>query len=179
MTKAERRRLRREGALAGFIAALALTAVQGIVRLNIGASLLGELAPDRFLPFVPVSVFINILNIFGGSNTAKTVAFFATFLGQFVVGAAIGVIYASIVGAQVAKAPDNRLPLGLSTRAIGFVVVAVAVIWVVLLLVFNPVLVAGYSGERPEVAAMTTSEALLAGFVAYGVVLVIAAGAPS
>lgn len=174
MIKAERWRLRRAGALAGFIAALALTAVQGISRLNLGASLPGELAPDRFLPFVPVAIFIDILNVFGGSNTAKTVAYFAAFLGQFVVGAVIGVIYASITGAQAEKRPDNRLRFGLNARAVGFVFIAMAVIWAVLYLVFNPVLVAGYSGERPEVAAMTAAEALLASFLAYGVVLVIA-----
>jgi DMSO/TMAO reductase YedYZ molybdopterin-dependent catalytic subunit len=102
------------------------------------------------------------------------VAFFGAFVGQLVAGALVGWLYMAIVERERTHHPTRRRPLGLSRAGTLFVVLAVALLWLACYLVFGPVLGAGYTGLRPEVAAMMASEALLAAFVAYGVTLVVA-----
>lgn len=156
------------------IGALGMTIVQALSRLSLGASLPAELGGDRFLPHIHVNIFLFVLGIFGGPNTAKTVTFFAALAGQLVVGALIGFIYATIVERERSHNPMRPWPLGLSRNGTVFVVLAIAVIWLVSYIVFGPVLAAGYTGQRPEVAAITAAEALLAGYVVYGLLLIVA-----
>jgi len=147
------------GALAGLVAALLMTLVMAVERDWLGVSPPPEAIPDRFAPDLGISFFFALLGFFGGYNHLKQVGVGSLLMGQLVLGAALGVLYAALVSRHRQPRPFSRL---------GAIVVAtiVGLLWLATLGTLAPVLESNYAGRPPEPATTITVLALL---VAYGV----------
>lgn len=170
---ADLRTARRNGLLAGLIGAIVMSGVLAWSRLALGTGLPIELGSDRFLPHLPVKLFLLILTILQGPTAAKAVAFFGSFLGQLVFGALIGLVYATIIHREQDEASIRPHPLGISRNALFFLLVVIAVIWLLSLVIFGPRLGESYTGLRPEAATTMTAAFLLIAYVAYALSLIV------
>jgi DMSO/TMAO reductase YedYZ molybdopterin-dependent catalytic subunit len=166
------------GLLAGLVAALFMIVVMALLRFILGIPLPSEMGGDRFLPYIGVFSFLSLLGEFGGPSGAKTLALLATFEGQVVVGGIIGVLYAVIVGRG--RDPERTIRrFDISRRGGLFVVVAIALVWLVTLGLFSglgwpwSVLSANNLGVPPGWASVMTVLGLLISYASYGLILVV------
>lgn len=168
------------GLLSGLVAALAMTVVMLVLRLLAGIPLVAELGGDRFLPFVGVSDFLDLLGRFGGPIGAKRFALISSFEGILLTGVLVGALYALV--AERGRLANSRR-FNVTRRGGLFAVVVVAAIWVVSLALFSGVgwpwnvLSASFLGLPPVWASITTALGLLISYASYGVVLVATYGA--
>jgi len=88
---------------------------------------------------------------------SKEIAYFSSFLGQVAVGIAAGVLYAIVTRRR--QRPALLLAAG------------VALVWLLLLAVFFPVLDSNYLGVPSRFAGLATALGLLAGLAIFGLVL--------
>lgn len=164
------------GLLAGLVAALAMTVVMLTLRLVAGIPLVAELGGDRFLPFVSVSNFLDLLFRFGGPAASKRFFLLASLEGQLLAGTLIGAAYALVV--ERGRSRQSRR-FDITRRGPLFVAVVVAAVWLVSMALFSGVpgswwnvLSANFKGMPPVWATVVTALGLLVSYGAYGVVLV-------
>jgi hypothetical protein len=166
------------GLLAGLVAALFMTVVLALLRLTLGIPLPAEMGGDRFLPYVSVYSFLSLLGEFGGPAGSKMLALLATFEGQVIVGSLIGLSYA-LIAERGRDSEEMSRRSDISRRGGLFVVVAVALIWLVSLGLFSglgwpwSVLSANNLGLPPGWASVSTALGLLISYAGYGLVLVL------
>jgi DMSO/TMAO reductase YedYZ molybdopterin-dependent catalytic subunit len=133
------------GAVLGASAALAATLLLLGLRLLAGLPLPVETASDRFLPLVPVDLFLRLLGWFGGPIAAKELAYASSLVLQVLLGAA--------AGALLARVRRRRAGAALA--------VALALLWIGLLAVLWPALPASYTGRDAATALVLDAGALL------------------
>ncbi len=146
--------------VAGLLGSLVAILIMGLLRLTVGAPSLPELLAERILLTLDASTFVSLLVHFAPNS--KTEPLGLTLLGQFVLGILLGpVLYLA------AGRPDGRAGRWPGRRAwvvaAGFVVVMEAVA----IGLFWPVLDAGLVGDPPGRARVITSLCMLATFVGF------------
>ncbi len=161
------------GLLAGLGGGFVMTVVMTLLRLLAGVPLPGELGADRFLPMLPVFTFLNTIGRFGGNVHAKELAFWSGFAGQVALGAALGVVYAAIVERERGRAPARRWAFGVNRRGATFAAAVVAVIWIVTLALFWPVLAVNFKGVAAGWNAVVAVVGLLVSYASFGLALVL------
>ena len=70
------------GLVSGFAAGAVMVLVTVLLRIGAGIPLPTELVSDRFLPFVPVGRFLDMLDRLGGAIQAKQIGYFSAFAAQ-------------------------------------------------------------------------------------------------
>ncbi len=148
------------GALAGAVASLLTVTLATALRLVFGLPLPIETFSDRFLPFLPVSVFLQLLHLTGGALVSKHVAFFSSFLVLVTIGAVLGALYAALARSRFAS---RRRPIVLAAVLAG---------WLVELLVLLPAFDSNYRGLRAGPATREVAFALLVFFVLFAGTLI-------
>src|SRR5918994_6633983 len=118
------------GLLAGVVATLVMILLMAGARTWLGISPPPEALPDRFAPTIPISTFFSLFDRFGGYNGVKRFGIASGLAGLFTVGAGFGVLYALIVESRHAR-ESGRWQEGVSRLAIGFIIGAALVLWVV------------------------------------------------
>ena len=139
------------GALAGLVAALVVTVVMLALRLLVGLPLPVELVSDRFLPLVPVDLFLELLGTMGGPIMAKKIAFYSGFANQLALGVLLGALYAAL---STRDRPARRVPR---------IVWVVLGVWLVTLAALWPALDSSYVGLPPGRALVVSA----LGFLLY------------
>jgi hypothetical protein len=93
-------------------------------------------------PTLSIQEFFHLLERFGGYNELKQVGVVSVLLGQMAVGTLGGILYGLIVEPQRANTPDRGQQTGRATNSwlFVFVVLSVAVLWLITLVVLWPVL---------------------------------------
>ncbi|MBA3347432.1 MAG: hypothetical protein H0T13_02615 [Actinobacteria bacterium] len=140
--------------IGGVLAGLAVLLGSLVARVALGVPLPVELVSDRFLPFVPVRVFVALLGVVGGPVLAKELAFYSSFL--ILIG--IGVLAAR----GYARIDRHRLAI-LAGVALSSWLVALAVLW--------PALASNYHGLPPDAARALAAGTLAVLFVLLAGVL--------
>ncbi len=149
------------GALAGVVAALAVTVAALLLR-GLGVPLPLELVSDRFLPLLSVDTFLKLVSAMGGFVAGKRIGFFAFFLSLVGIGAAVGAVY----GVAASRVRPGRLRLALAGGLL--------VTWLVMLALLYPALDSNYRGLPPSRAGLVTAVALLLLLALLGGSLVLA-----
>jgi DMSO/TMAO reductase YedYZ molybdopterin-dependent catalytic subunit len=146
--------------VAGLLGSLAAILIMGLLRLTVGAPSLPELLAERILLTLDASTFVSLLVHFAPNS--KTEPLGLTLLGQFLIGILLGPVLYLATGR-----PDGRSSRWPSRRAwvvaAGFVVVMEAVA----IGLFWPVLDAGLVGDPPGRARVITSLCMLATFIGF------------
>jgi len=146
--------------VAGLLGSLAAIVVMGALRLTVGAPSLPELLAERILLTLNANDFVGLLVRF--QPNSKTTPLALTLLGQFLIGILIGPLLYYAAGR-----PDGRRGFWPGRRAwitaLGFV----AVMEVVAIGLFWPVLDAGLVGDPPARARLITSLCMLATFIGF------------
>jgi hypothetical protein len=146
------------GALAGVVAALAMTALLLALRALFGLPTPSEMVGDRLTAFLTIQQFFALLGQFGGYEGLKQAGGGGVIVGQLVVGVLGGVAYAEYA----------------SQRRRGWVFAAaiVGVLWLLTVVLLWPNLDTNYRGLPPEYARIATLASLLVAYGAYGLTLV-------
>lgn len=160
-----RRRAIGAGALAGLVAALALTALLALARLVLGLPTPAEMLGDVVIPSLNLDQFFALLGRFGGGNGIKQIGIGSVLAGQIVVGVLAGAIYGAIGGSG--RGADAR-------RGGRFVVAAGLVAWLATILPLRSVLYTNYRGLPSAPATALTVVGLLLLYACFGVVLILA-----
>ena len=142
----------RTGLIAGAIGGLVMTAFFLFVRAAFDIPTPSELFADRMAPLIPVHLFGILISVFHGYNALKIIGFVSVLAGQIAVACAAGAWYAK-------RGWPNR-----------DIAVIVAMLWVVSLIVFWPVLITNYHGLPPARATVLNVVMLLVGFAMFGAV---------
>jgi DMSO/TMAO reductase YedYZ molybdopterin-dependent catalytic subunit len=148
------------GAVMGAAAALAATLLLLALRLQAGVPLPVETISDRFLPLVPVDLFLQLLGWFGGPIAAKEMAYGSAPLLQVLLGAAVGALWA-------------RGGRGAATA----LAVALTLLWALLLVALWPALPTSYVGRDARTGLLLDAGALLLALALYAALLTAAAPA--
>ena len=135
------------GAGAGAAAALALTVAMLLLR-GLGVPLPLELVSDRFIPLLPVDTFLRLVDLVGGFVAGKRLGFYSFFLGQIVLGASLGALYALVLAGRAPRRQAIVLGIG------------VLVFWLGALAVLYPALDSNYRG-LPSVPATVVNAVVL------------------
>lgn len=143
--------------IAGVLAGLTVLLASLAFRFGLGVPLPVDLVSDRFLPLVPVEVFVPALGILGGPVLAKELAFYSSFLVVVGLGVAASLGYARIGRRRVVLA---------GAAALAGWLVTVAVLW--------PALRSNYHGVPPGSARPLTAGVLALLFVLLAGVLAVA-----
>jgi DMSO/TMAO reductase YedYZ molybdopterin-dependent catalytic subunit len=160
------------GLLAGVVATLVMILLMAAARTWLGISPPPEALPDRFAPTLPIPTFFSLFDRFGGYNGLKRFGITSGLAGLFAVGAAFGVIYALIVESRRSR-QNGRWREDLSRLAVGFIIAAALVLWVVSLALLWPVLDANYRGAPPGVARIASAAALLVEYLAFAAAVIL------
>jgi DMSO/TMAO reductase YedYZ molybdopterin-dependent catalytic subunit len=160
------------GLLAGIVAALLMILLMAGARTWLGISPPPEALPDRFAPTIPIPTFFSLFDRFGGYNGLKRFGITSGLAGLFVVGAAFGVIYALIVESRRSRT-SGRWRQDLSRQAVGFIIAAALVLWVITLGLLWPVLDANYRGAPPGQARLVSAAALLIEYLLFAAMVVL------
>jgi DMSO/TMAO reductase YedYZ molybdopterin-dependent catalytic subunit len=160
------------GLLCGVVAALLMILFMAGARTWLGISPPPEALPDRFAPTIPISTFFSLFDRFGGYNGLKRFGITSGLAGLFTVGAVIGVLYALIVESRRSRG-SGRWQEGVSRLAVGFIIVAALVLWVISLALLWPVLDANYRGAPPGEARLASGAALLVEYLAFAAVVIL------
>src|SRR5829696_8050563 len=153
------------GLLAGVVATLVMILLMAAARTWLGISPPPEALPDRFAPTIPIPTFFSLFDRFGGYNGLKRFGISSGLSGLLTVGAVFGVIYALVVESRRSR-ESGRWQAGLSRLAVGFIIAAALVLWVVSLALLWPVLGANYRGAPPGAARLASAAALLIEYLA-------------
>ena len=146
--------------VAGLLGSLAAILVMGVLRLTVGAPTLPELLGERLLLTLSAGEFVSLLVRFAPNS--KTEPLGLTLLGQFLFGILLGPIYHLLAGRPSggrAFWPGRRAWITATTLVLAMEGVGLALFW--------PVLDAGLVGDTPERARLLTSLTMLATFVAF------------
>ncbi len=154
------------GLLTGVVAAMFMTLVLLLLRYLFGTATPSELVGDRIAPLLGVDRFLELLNRFGGYNNLKQIGVMSVIGGQLVVGAIGGLLYALVV--ERVRAKQRAVHTGHL-----FVVILVALLWLVSLILLWPVLGTSFVGLPPTTGALANALGLLAAYALYGVSLVV------
>src|SRR5829696_3356897 len=160
------------GLLSGIVAALLLALLMAAARTWLGISPPPEALPDRFAPTIPISTFFSLFDRFGGYNGLKRFGISSGLTGLLSVGVVFGVIYALIAESRRSRALA-RWQAGLSRLAIGFIIVAALVLWVISVALLWPVLNANYRGAPPGEARLVSAAALLVEYLVFAAVVIL------
>lgn len=155
------------GLLAGLLAALLMTVAMLLLRLFAGVPLPAELIGDRFLPLLPVDLFLDMLTMLGGPIMAKQLAFFSGFANAVALGAILGLGYSFVVERQGGDA-------GFVRRSVLIVAPGVLALWFLTVAVLWPVLDSSYVGLPPGWALVASLAGFLVFYTLYGTTLVVA-----
>ncbi|MEJ7790611.1 MAG: hypothetical protein WKF65_01380 [Gaiellaceae bacterium] len=131
--------------IAGVVAGLAALFLSLVLRLALGVPLPVDFVSDRFLPFVPVGIFVPSLGVVGGPILAKMLAFYSSLLALPAIGLAAGRAYAR-----------------LSRRRLAVPLVAGLLAWLAAVAVLWPALASNYHGLPPGHARLLSAASLLA-----------------
>jgi DMSO/TMAO reductase YedYZ molybdopterin-dependent catalytic subunit len=145
------------GLVSGFAAGAVMVLATVLLRIGAGVPLPTELVSDRFLPFVPVGRFLDMLDRLGGAIQAKQIGYFSAFAGQLATAMALGAVHGLLSGR------GRR-----ATAAIGAVLVVILALFCALVW---PELDANYRGLPPERARMVTIGGLALSFAVFLLVL--------
>jgi len=140
-------------------------------RTWLGISPPPEALPDRLAPMIPISTFFSLFGRFGGYNGLKRFGISSGLVELFAVGTVFGVLYALIVESRRSR-KASRWQAGVSRFAVGFIISAALVLWVVSLALLWPVLDANYRGAPPETARLASGAALLIEYLAFAAVVI-------
>ena len=160
------------GLLAGVVASLAMILVMAAARMWLGISPPPEALPDRFAPTLDIQTFFSLFGRFGGYNGLKRFGIVSGLSGLLAVGAVVGVLYALVVESRRSR-ERGEWRNGLSRDALGAIVAAALVLWVVTTAVLWPVLDANYRGVPPGSARIVSMAALLVEFLRFAVIVVL------
>jgi DMSO/TMAO reductase YedYZ molybdopterin-dependent catalytic subunit len=160
------------GLLCGVVAALLMILLMAGARTWLGISPPPEALPDRFAPTIPIATFFSLFDRFGGYNGLKRFGITSGLAGLFAVGALFGVLYALIVESRRSR-ESGRWQAGVSRLAVGFIIGAALVLWVVSLALHWPVLDANYRGAPPGAARLASGAALLVEYLAFAAVVIL------
>ena len=160
------------GLLAGIVAALVMVLLMTAARTWLGISPPPEALPDRFAPTIPIPTFFSLFDRFGGYNGLKRFGIISGLAGLFAVGAAVGVIYALIVESRRSR-QSGTWQEGLSRPAVGFIITAALVFWVISIALLWPVLDANYRGVPPGPARIASAAALLIEYLMFGAFVIL------
>src|SRR5215213_1437540 len=160
------------GLLCGVVAALLMILLMAAARTWLGISPPPEALPDRFAPTIPISTFFSLFGRFGGYNGLKRFGISSGLAGLFAVGAVFSVLYALIAESRRSR-EASRWQAGVSRFAVGFIIAAALVLWVVSLALLWPVLDANYRGAPPETARLASMAALLIEYLAFTAVVIL------
>lgn len=147
------------GALAGLVAALALTLVQALARLGLGVSPPTELIGDRVAPLLGIERFFSMLEFFGGYDQLKQFGVGSATLGQLGVGVALGATFAWMSSRAARDADAGEAE---PRRPLLVLVAVVAGLWLVSVVALWPVLATNYRGLSPSAARIVTLVTMLA-----------------
>ena len=159
------------GLLAGLVAALLMTLVMALLRYSLGVASTFEMIGDRFAPFLPVDLFLQLQGILGGYDQMKQLGVGSAIAGQLAVGSLGGALYALVV--TRGQDPERRHPLGVSRRGVLFVVFAAGLAWFGTLALLWPVLDTSFRGSPPGTASVITALGLLLSYAVFGLTLVL------
>ncbi len=160
------------GLVSGIVAALLMILLMAAARTWLGISPPPEALPDRLAPTIPIPTFFSLFDRFGGYNGLKRFGITSGLAGLLAVGAVFGVIYALIVESWRSRESD-RWQEGLSRIAVGFIIAAALVLWVVSLALLWPVLDANYRGAPPGAARLASAVALLIEYLVFAAVVIL------
>jgi DMSO/TMAO reductase YedYZ molybdopterin-dependent catalytic subunit len=160
------------GLLCGVVAALLMILLMAAARTWLGISPPPEALPDRFAPTIPIPTFFSLFGRFGGYNGLKRFGITSGLSGLLTVGAVFGVLYALIAESRRSR-ESGRWQAGLSRLAVGFIIAAALVLWVVSLALLWPVLDANYRGAPPDAARLASAMALLIEYLAFAAVVIL------
>ena len=132
------------GLLAGFVAAIAMTAMM-LLLACFGVATPLIIIGDRLSAFIPPGPFLSLMGKVGGYNHLKQIGVGSTIAGQLVVGAIGGAIFGFCMRR------DPRKPATLATIAV-FVVLPIIAVAIALW----PVLGTSYRGLPIDVARLAT-----------------------
>lgn len=156
------------GLLAGFTGALLMTLVLVLLRYLFGVATPSELVGDRIAPLLGVDRFLELLGRFGGYNNLKQIGVMSVVGGQLVVGALGGLIYSFIAARPQTMEAE---PSGNQGRL--FVVIFVALLWLVSLALLWPVLGTSYVGLPSAKGTLANTFGLLIAYAVYGASLLL------
>jgi len=143
------------GLVAGLVAGLLLTTLQGLARLVLGVAPPAELVGDRVAPLLTIDQFFGLFGIFGGYNQLKQVGILGGTGGQLAVGVLIAIVVALVARRSAQR--GLRVLAGLTTALF---LAAVAVLW--------PILSTSFIGLSSGPARALTLAVMAAGFGALG-----------
>jgi DMSO/TMAO reductase YedYZ molybdopterin-dependent catalytic subunit len=146
------------GALAGLVAALAMTLLLLILRATLGLPTPSEMVGDRLTAFISIKQFFALLDQFGGYSGLKQAGGGGVVVGQLVVGAAGGAVTAALVARRRAQ-----VNVVVGTLVAGLWLFTIALLW--------PNLGTNYRGLPPDAARLATSVHLLLSYSVYGILL--------
>ena len=159
------------GLLAGLVAALLMTLVMALLRYSLGVASTFEMIGDRFAPFLPVDLFLQLQGVLGGYDQMKQLGVGSAIAGQLVVGSLGGALYALVV--TRGQDTERRHRLGESRRGVLFVALAAGLAWLGTLGLLWPVLDTNFRGSPPGTASVITALGLLFSFAIFGLALVV------
>jgi DMSO/TMAO reductase YedYZ molybdopterin-dependent catalytic subunit len=141
-------------------------------RLPLGISPPPEAIPDRFAPTLDINTFFSLFGRFGGYNGLKRFGIISGLSGLLAAGVIVGVLYALGVESRRSRL-SGHWQNGLNRFAVGGILVAGVVIWLITIAIMWPVLDANYRGLPPGPAMLASAAALLIEYLvlAAGVIL--------
>lgn len=154
------------GLLAGLVAALLMTLLFVLLRDLFGIATPSELVGDRIAPLLGIDKFFELLSRFGGYNHLKQIGVSSVIIGQLVVGALGGVLYALIVERARAMQPQRA-----AFRGRLFLYIFVGLLWIASVILLWPVLATSYVGLPILKSSLVNVFALLVGYALYGLAL--------
>ena len=146
------------GALAGLVAALAMTLLLLVLRATLGLPTPSEMIGDRLTAFISITQFFALLDQFGGYSGLKQAGGGGVVAAQLVVGTLGGISAAALVTRRQAHT-------GLVVGAL------VGALWLLTIGLLWPNLGTNYRGLPPDAARLATSVHLLVCYSVYGIVL--------
>lgn len=155
------------GLLAGLVAGLAMTLVMLVLRLTAGISPPVEMLPDRLAPTLTIEQFFGLFAVFGGYNELKQFGVSSVLAGMLTVSALLGLVY-GLMSRRTAVGTSRAARIAAEDR---FLIVVVAVLWIVSLGVLWPTLGSSYIGLAPGMAGPVTAIGLLVAYAVYGLAL--------
>ncbi|MGI9032165.1 MAG: molybdopterin-dependent oxidoreductase [Acidimicrobiales bacterium] len=160
------------GALAGLVAALAMTLVQALLRLGLGVPSPAELIGDRLGERVPVKPFLNLIGRIGSYGRLKALSVFGVLAVTLVLGAVVGALYARITERRPADPGQPLGRLGLSRRGLVVLALVVFVAWLLSVAAFWPLLASYYRGAPRGSARLANAGWLLFAYAVFAATLI-------
>src|SRR5262245_51021711 len=154
------------GLLAGLVAALLMIVLILGARILLGISPPPEAIPDRFAPTLDIDTFFSLFGRFGGYNGLKRFGIISGLSGLLAAGVIVGIVYTLIVESRRSRL-SGRWQDGLSRIAVGCIIAAGLVIWLITVVIMWPVLDANYRGLPPGPAMLVSAAALLVEYLVF------------